>query len=75
VRFGHAGAWGTRFELSEGHHRFRSSEGFMSTRTGRTIGAAIGAVVFLLFSSELASRVVKPVAAAAPSVFSISVAR
>lgn len=47
----------------------------MSTRTGRTIGAAIGAVVFLLFSSELASRVVKPVSAAAPSVFSISVVR
>jgi hypothetical protein len=38
------------------------------TRTGRTIGAAIGALIFVLFFAELAARLVKPVSAAEPAV-------
>jgi hypothetical protein len=36
------------------------------TRTGRTIGAAVGAVVFVLFFADLAGRFVHPLSAAEP---------
>ena len=36
--------------------------------TGRTIGAGIGAVLFVLFFAEIATRVVHPVSAAEPSI-------
>jgi hypothetical protein len=37
------------------------------TRTGRTIGAALGAVIFVLFFAELADRFANPVVAAEPA--------
>jgi len=45
----------------------------VSIHPGRTIGAAIGAVVFLLFFAEIADRLVNPVSAAMPSTFSVTV--
>jgi hypothetical protein len=33
-------------------------------RTGRTIGAAVGAVIFVLFFADMAGRLVHPVHAA-----------
>jgi hypothetical protein len=33
-------------------------------RTGRTIGAAVGAVIFMLFFADMAGRLVYPVHAA-----------
>ena len=35
--------------------------------TGRTIGAALGALIFVLLFAEMADRLVNPVAAAEPS--------
>jgi hypothetical protein len=37
-------------------------------RTGRTVGAGIGALIFVLFFAELAARFVNPVSAAEPAV-------
>jgi hypothetical protein len=39
-------------------------EDFVETRFGRTVGAAVGAVLFLLFLANVADRLVNPVSAA-----------
>jgi hypothetical protein len=47
--------------------------GFVKTRFGRTVGAAVGAVLFVLFFSTVADRVVNPVSAAERTDLSITV--
>jgi hypothetical protein len=39
-------------------------EEFVDTRFGRTVGAAVGAVLFLLFLATIADRLGNPVSAA-----------
>ena len=45
----------------------------METRFGRTVGAAVGAVLFLLFLENVADRLVNPVSAAERTDLTITV--
>jgi hypothetical protein len=52
-------------------HSFRFLE--VSVITGRTIGAAIGAVLFVWFFATIAARLVNPVSAAEPAAVTVTV--
>jgi len=46
---------------------------FLKSRTGRIVGAAVGAVIFVWFFATIADRLVNPVSAAEPTATVITV--